>query len=212
MTDKLKVYNSSLRALGERELASLTENREPRRILDAVWADGFVDSVLEQGFWKFATKTVRLDYAPSITPDFGLSRAFEKDTDFIRTIAICSDEFFQTPLLEFADEADLWYANIDTIYVKYVSNAADYGGDLSKWPETFSTYAWTNLAANISTRITASDAKTDMLEKKARKLLIDARSKDAVAGPTQFMPPGRWASSRRRNISYTNRFDTSGAF
>ena len=37
MTDKLTVYNETLGLLGERKLASLTEQREPRRVLDGFW-------------------------------------------------------------------------------------------------------------------------------------------------------------------------------
>jgi hypothetical protein len=37
---KLKLYNDALGILGERRLASLTENREPRRVLDEVWDAG----------------------------------------------------------------------------------------------------------------------------------------------------------------------------
>ena len=40
-SDRLDVYNGALRRLGSRRLASLTENREPRRVLD-----GFSPSVM----------------------------------------------------------------------------------------------------------------------------------------------------------------------
>ena len=34
--DQLSLYNNALTVLGERKIASLTENREPRRVLDDV--------------------------------------------------------------------------------------------------------------------------------------------------------------------------------
>ena len=39
-SDRLDVYNGALRRLGSRRLASLTENREPRRVLDDIWNNG----------------------------------------------------------------------------------------------------------------------------------------------------------------------------
>jgi len=211
MTTKLQVYNGALRRLGERELASLSENREPRRVLDAVWADGFVDAVLEQGFWNHAMRTVSLDYEPSIDPPFGLQYAFEKPSDCIRIAAMSTDEMFDTPLIEYNDEGNYIYANSQTIYIRYVSNGASYGGDLSTWPETFGAYAVSLLAATICPRITQSDAKTDLLGKETRKLLIDARSKDAMKESPQFMPKGKWARSRNSGLNSTSRFDINGA-
>ena len=39
MTTQLFIYNEALGHLGERVLASLTEGREPRRVLDSYWSD-----------------------------------------------------------------------------------------------------------------------------------------------------------------------------
>ena len=84
-TTKLLIYNDALMICGERKLASLTEDREPRHLLDHVWDNNGVDACLEQAQWHFAMKTVRLDYDPSVTPEFGYNRAFEKPSDWIIT-------------------------------------------------------------------------------------------------------------------------------
>lgn len=210
MTTRLQLYNNSLLILGERKLASLSENRESRRVLDQVWDDGFVNNCLEEGLWNFAMKSIQLDYEPSITPEFGYNRAFERPTDYVRTAAICSDEFFNDPLLEYSDEANHWFANIDTVYIKYVSDDEDYGSNLSIWPETFSQFAQGYMASLINMRITQSENKQEKLDKDLKRLLINARSKDAMAEATQFMPRGTWARSRNRRVSSTTRFDTNG--
>jgi len=47
-TSRLKLYNDALTACGESHLASLTEDREPRRLLDHVWdenIDPFTNTV-----------------------------------------------------------------------------------------------------------------------------------------------------------------------
>lgn len=198
MTDRLKLYNGALRALGERRLASLTENREPRRHLDDVWDDGFIDAVLEQGQWNFAMRSVQLEYDPDITPGFGYRYAFAKPTDYIRTAAVCSDEFFNSPITQYSDEAGYWYSNLSRLYVKYVSNDESYGGDLSRWPETFTDYAQQHLAEQVAPRLTQAASRLEVIKRDKKKALIDARSKDAMAEATAFMPLGGWASARSR--------------
>jgi hypothetical protein len=133
-TTRLQLYNQALRICGERRLASLTENREPRHLLDQVWAEGGVDDVLEQGQWNFAMRAVQIDSDPSVDPAFGLAYGFTKPTDWIRTAGFCSDERFSTPLLEYKDEAGYWYADITPIYVRYVSNDSGFGAISRRGP------------------------------------------------------------------------------
>jgi hypothetical protein len=196
---RLKIYNGALRMLGERKLASLSENREPRRVLDEVWDDDFTDFCLEQGLWNFAMRSIELTYSPSITPAFGYTRAFDKQTDWIRTGAVSLDEFFNTPLIQYVDEGEYWRANHDTLYIKYVSNDSSYGGDLSLWPASFIRYVEAELASQSCERITKSDAKQVDLERKAKRFLAEAKNKDAMNQPAQFPPNGSWVSSRMAN-------------
>ena len=74
MATQLDVYNQALLALKESMLASLTEERESRRVLDALWVD-VRQKMIEAGFWKFAVRAVSITQDTSITPAFGL-RAF----------------------------------------------------------------------------------------------------------------------------------------
>jgi hypothetical protein len=120
------LYNSALTICGERTLASLTEDREPRRLLDLVWDNDGVKTCLEGGQWKFAMRTIRIDFSTTITPDFGYKRAFEKPSDWCATSALCSDEYFSSPLTEYVDENNVWYAELDEIYVRYVSDDSAY--------------------------------------------------------------------------------------
>lgn len=197
MTTKLGLYNAALRMIGERQLVSLTESREPRRQLDTAWDDGAVDACLEAGLWNFAMRTVMLDYSPSIEPDFGYRRAFDKPTDFVRVASVCQDEFFKQPLLQYTDEVGFWFADLDTIFVQYVSNDASYGNDLSLWPETFKEFVQAHLASKIVMSLTQDKAKTAEVRDERKRLLKEALNKDAQANPTQFMPQGTWVSSRR---------------
>lgn len=125
MTDRLKLYNGALLILGEREIATLTDEREARRSLDQVWNDNGVRRMLEMAQWKFAMRATRVDYDTGITPQWGYRRAFAKGSDWVATSAVCYDEFFRTPLLRYVDEVGYWFADVDEIFVRYVSDGPD---------------------------------------------------------------------------------------
>jgi hypothetical protein len=198
---KLSLYNGALRVLRERKLASLSENREPRRLLDDAWGDGSTNGVvrycLEMGQWTFATRTVEIDYSPSVTPSFGYDYAFDQPDDLVRTIGVFCDDDCSTPLLQYADERRYWYAYHQTMYVKYVSNHASYGADLSLWPENFSKIVEARLALEIAGNLTQGTDKVTLADRNWKEAKKEARSFDAMNKPTAFFPEGGWSQSRR---------------
>lgn len=205
MTTQLQVYNDALLLCGERFLSSLTEAVESRRLLDQVWgtSDG-VKRCLEAGQWFFAMRSVRLDYDSSIEPDFGLQRAFEKPSDWCLTSAVCLDEFFITPALRYVDEAGYWYADVDQLFIRYVSDDELYGMNLLKWPQVFREYVAAMLASRIALKISASESVRDEIKKAEKAALLKAKSLSLMAGPTQFPARGSWVSARNR---FPNRRD-----
>lgn len=210
MATKLGVFNSALLLVGERFLASLSEEREPRRLLDHVWdTENGVRTCLEEGQWHFAMRTVQLDYDPDTQPDFGYNRAFVKPSDWVLTSAVCSDEFFRTPLTRYTDETGFWYSDIDTIYVRYVSDSADYGKDLGKWPESFREFVSAHFANRIALKLSNDEVQSKMM--KTRELLKrQAKGRAAMAEPTAFPAQGNWSRSRNRFPNRRDGGNTSG--
>lgn len=196
MTSRLTLYNGALRELGERQIASLAENREPRRVLDTAWDEGAVDFCLGAGIWRFAKRTVQLTAEAGMAPTFGYQKAYTVPSDHIRTAALSADEYFNTPLTQYRFEAGFWFTDVEPIFVSYVSNAANYGGDYSLWPVEFAQYVHAYLAMQICTRLTQHEAKYDKLYKIVKDRLSDAASGDTMEDPTVFPPMGRWVSSR----------------
>lgn len=194
MTSQLTVYNDALGHIGERLLASLVEGNEPRRILDQMWP-GVRSYCLEHAHWKFAQRSAKLTYDPLVTPAFGYNRVFDKPTDIVKLSKMCEDEFFNVPLVSVHEEAGKWYTNLDNIYVSYVSNDTAYGYDYDLWPETFTLYVSLYLATRIAPRLRPNlDMRSIMGQLNIAK--EDAQAKDAVQGPTQFLPSGNWVRSR----------------
>lgn len=207
MADQLTVYNGSLLICGERFLSSLTEEREPRRLLDQVWADGGVRTCLELGQWNFATRTIQVDYDSGIEPDFGYRRVFDKPDDFVIPCAVCSDEFFRSPLTRYVDEAGYWYADLDTIYVRYVSDDVAYGMNIGRWPESFRELVQVHFASKIIKKLSNSEAEVENLLKLREKLLRTAKNRSLLNEPTSFPARGQWGLARQR---YPTRRDGGG--
>lgn len=202
MTSKLAVYNAALLILGERNLSSLSEAREPRRALDDAWDTG-VNYCLEAGFWNFAMRAIRTDASALVTPEFGYTHAFDKPDDFRRLHSFGSTATFDPPLMDIVDEPNYWFANVDPLYVRYVSSDAAYGLDLSLWPATFEDYVAHRLAVKTCKRITGKSPDTDLFNAEKRAQAI-ARSKDAMDEPVGFPPRGTWVNSRLGSWSDRN--------
>lgn len=202
-TSRLSLYNGALRLLGERKLASLSENREPRRFLDDAWTDGAVDYCLQAGQWKFAMRAVRLDYSPSVDPGFGSTRAFDIPSDHVRLGGVFSDETMTAPYLGYREEGGFWWGDLDTLYIRYVSNDSAFGGDFSLWPQTFVKFVEAHIAAEVAMPLTQNRSKMDdMLALRDKRFLPDALSKDAMQDPTRRPPAGSWVKSRFAGSSY----------
>lgn len=203
-TTRLHIYNNALILCGETKLASLTEDRKPRRLLDQVWDSNGVRYCLEQGQWQFAMRTQRIDYDPDIEPDFGYRRGFQKPSDWVLTSALCSDEYFRSPISAYADELDYWYADLDEIYVKFVSDDEDYGTDLGSWPQSFCDYVDAYFASKVIFDLTGDERRIGFLfgnpgdvtgGELGRRLKV-AKSRAAMTQPSRTPPPGSWNRAR----------------
>lgn len=198
-TSQLSLYNGALRVLGQSKLSALTDAVENRYLLDGVWDENLRDDVLSHGNWNFAIRAIESEYDTSVSsPEFGFQRAFTKPTDWIRTTQLASDEYFVHPLtdLEFYDEQGYWWSDLETLYVRYVSNDTSYGYDLSLWPQSFIRYVEAYFALQIAPKVLDRLGVSD-LEKKTHRLLLNALSKDALNEGAKFHPPSGWASARR---------------
>lgn len=210
---KLLLYNNALLDVGERTLASLTENREPRRLLDLAWDTGAVAWCLERGQWNFAMRSSKLDYSPSVEPTFGYRRAFNKPVDWVRTAGVASDEYMRMPLINYIDEASFWFADLDTIYVRYVSSDNEYGMNFGGWPQTFQKLVSGYLAEEICSKLTQDEARIARVNKDLKRFLLEAKSNDAEDEATQFAPPGTWTTARRgRRTRWDRGFKTGNLY
>lgn len=183
------VYNRALGLLGCRKIASLAEDREPTRVLTAVY-DTVRDFALEQAIWIFALRTASAAGAalPG-TLNYGFSNAYTRPADCIHTYMLSDDVGFQPPLQEVIEADGLYLSRTATLYVRYSSNDGAYGTLLTRWTVAFAEYVAHYLAATVCYRLTRNLDLATALFTQADALLSDARRKDAVTstiGPLQY--------------------------
>lgn len=203
-TTKLGLYQGALLLLSERALhstAGLTEDRESRRVLDRIWDRNFITRVLEKGQWQWATVSAMIDPNPSIARQFGYEYPFPHPPDYVRTVGLSSDEYFTEPLTRFVDERGYWWSDVNPLYVRYISNDKEYGGDLSLWPDSFALYAESVMAREAAPRITGVTVSVEALEKVVKQRYKEATGIDGINRPTVFPSRGTWNSSRHGRYS-----------
>lgn len=196
-TVRLRIYNEVLRLHGDKRLTSINEQTETRRILDDAWEQDPVRYILEKALWKFARRTVSIDASDDITLISGWQYGFYKPEDVARVAAVSDTEVFSDPFLIYQDEGEFWFANVDPIYVTYVSYDADFGYNTELWTKTFEHVVAAYMATKTLRRITKEQLKLGQdIDKYYRKLLLEAKANDAQLGPTRFLPDGRFVRAR----------------
>lgn len=185
--------------LEERTIASLSEAREPVRVLNDLYQPT-INYCLEREFWNFGYRTVSIDASTTVVPLFGFLYAFKIPTDWVRSRKISSVPTFEPPLLQISEESGFWFTNITPLYVQYNSNDPTYGMNLGMWPASFEDYVALRLAVRAAGRITG---KRDLLvgpqglmalEKHAYKV---AAANCAMNEAVGFAPQSSWIRSRR---------------
>jgi len=195
-TSKLALYNQSLLELKQRKLAALTDSNVSRRTLDDYY-DTTVAYMLAEGMWNFAIASEAIEASTDVEPEFGFTYAIEKPENYVRLVAIAANGDFWPTLNRYHEEGSYWHCDVSPLYVRYVSNATTYGMDLSLWTPSFERAVALELAVRIAPHITGiGDDKMNMLERRAKRALHNARTKDAIDQAAVRPPPGRLVNSR----------------
>jgi len=197
---KLGIYNGALARLGSRQLANLSEGRESRRVLDQFWGgqNQLVSYALERGDWNFALRARLLEADTAVEPVWGWAYAYAKPDDFRRLSALSADERLQNSLTAegYADEGGYWVTDVTPLYVRYVSDDADYGFNSGKWTQGFIDFMEVRLAHLSCNRLTGDKSLLNQLIAEEKKSLANAKSVDAMDEGVKFLPQGSWSRAR----------------
>lgn len=193
----MSLYNGALRRIGERKLSTVTDDVSQRYHLDTIWDEDPRQYMLEKYLWNFSFRTQEWNYNSAIDPDFGYSYAFDKPSDYVRLASISTDEFGASPLRYYEVDGNYFYCNLQTIYLKYVSNDTAYGFDYSLWPKSFEHMTAIYMARELCYALNKSKDDFVILDNEWKRIYKEAKNVDFMEYPTRFPPQGSWARSRR---------------
>lgn len=195
MADRLEIYRGALRHLGQQRLASLSEEGPSRRALDDAWRPS-VEFLLGKGLWNFALRAVEIGFDGDVEPRFGYEHGFRKPDDWIRTAGLGDDWGFGWGPADYQDEGRYWFANGDTLCIRYVSNADEWGFNVGEWRQPFAKTLEAYLAFECGLPINNDKGDRNSLFNLYGRLLKEAKTLDAVDERVQFRSTGRLARSR----------------
>ena len=150
--DQLSLYNDALLILGQRKLASLTEDREPRYRLDDAYSVDAVSYCLELVKPTFAQFTLKMEtptVGETFTHDHTLTAAY------VAVIGVFADPALDQPITRYVIEGDQLKCDYDVVYIRLVSDAAVF--DL--WSPSFTRVMSAYLANELAIRITPDEAE-----------------------------------------------------
>lgn len=156
--------------------------------------DKAVRAALEEGFWKFAIKTVEID-ANNDTPSTSYSYAFDKPADWLRTYEIYDNTWRRDGRdYDYRDEGDAFHAMTSPITLRYVSTD---GLNPAKWSAKFEQAILAELqaAAAVETPGTAG-AVVQALDMVAERQMKQARQKDDARERPLINEPSRFVGGR----------------
>ena len=200
-TTKLQLYKRAITLCEQTPISALTDNVESRKRCDDHYDDVLL-WLMEQGFWRSAMRTVEITQNTGVAPAFSFEYAHDEPSDFIRKHVISLSEFLHPPLDEqsggngYLMEGGYIWANATPVYMRYVSNDASYGYDLTKWTEGMAAAAAFELAGRVAPFLTGSGTKAEELKAKAIERAGRAATFDVLQQTTQTVREGRWTGAR----------------
>lgn len=192
---QLGVFNKALRWLEERKALNTSESREALRYLNDEWTDAVL-FCLYAGYWNFAIRSIQITADANQAPAFGKQFCFTKPPDWTKTYQFADNPDYMPLLRDFEDLNNVWYANINPIYIKYLSNDPNFGLNMALWTPGFIEYLAAYLAFVCAPRLKMQGDITDRLEKLQLKKKLEGLSQDAMDQAVGKPPYGSWVMSR----------------
>lgn len=196
---KLGLYKKAASFLATTPPASLSETTEVRVKLDNVYDDALL-ACLEMGNWKFAIKSALYEPDGDIDPGFGYQHVYPIMSDFVRLVAISSDERFKTEISDYQEENGYWYTDEPQLYLRWVSSHTSYGTNVGLFPANYARVVACYMAIESGLPILKSRGeRNDLIAEFQNIILPRAKRLDAIDEPIKRRPAGSWSTSRFRN-------------
>jgi hypothetical protein len=194
------IYNNALMILGLDEINSNTDDSDRKVKLDVARSSNLIEYLLEKTGWHWAIQSYQAQYNPSLEPEWGYNRVFDKPDDLHRLDGIFEDEMMQTPLKNYKDEGEYIYTNINTIYIQFVSNG--YLTTPSYWPSYFRRLVAAAMARDVAMSLGVDPRIPATLYE---EIEYEAKNIDIMQSPPRKISTGSWVRARYSGYPYRGR-------
>lgn len=194
MATKTEICNQALSEVGGKLVADIDTATSKEAEYCNLHYDNAVATVMEAHCWTFATKKTTL--TASATPDgFGDASLFAKPVDALRIWRVFFDSDYRNALdaEDWTVEGENIVAYVETIYVKYIINAA-----LDTWSSLMDRAVILELASRLAVPVAANMKLKLSLQSQAMDAVNTASSIDGGQGRREKLKNGRLTSVRRR--------------
>ncbi len=126
---------------------------------------------------------------------------------------VCVDPYLFVPLLQYQDEGQYFFCDLQQLWVMYVSKDKRWGWNMAKWPDNFQRYVELYFGEAICLRVTGDEKLRVDVAARRDKALAKTKSTDAMNEATTLLPPGQWSQARhgrRQNFDRGNPFALYG--
>jgi len=192
LTDDLRdLYNKALQILKLPPLISNDDESERRVAIDYALDTGAIETVFDLINWNYNVKVAEIDEDGVYSPTFGYTYRFAVPADMTRLYGISADDRFLNPLSNWYREGAYFFADVQTIYIKYLST--DQHSTISAWPR----YMFNLVAAEIARSCChLPGVDYNHVERKYQEYKIEAYNTDAQRQPPKLISSGSWNRSR----------------
>ena len=192
-TTDLVISNMALRLLKAQKISTVGDGSKNANVLDDVYAE-VREELLRHHNWNFAIKRAKL--VVNVTaPIFEFDNTFDLPTDWLRTVSVHDNDAGAGALLyrqESGNYPGIIATSADEVWMRYVWRIVDPAQFTSGFIMAFS-YALAVAMPGISN---LSAAGEERLDRKATRVLRQAKFTDAVGSSPERRPAGSWVTVR----------------
>ena len=196
MASVVSICNSALVEIGEPRITSLTESNKPARECNEHYEEQR-DNELREHLWNFAAERVKLAKLSS-TPAFEFDNEFQLPADWLRTVTVHDNDAGRGTAL-YKLEGRKILSNAEDIYLRYVRRIVD--------PDEMTPDFREALAARLGRKLAVSLANSNEIAERMqirhRRLILKAKSIDAIEDFPEQMPESSWVTARHRGHGST---------
>ena len=194
------IYNNALLILGLDEINSNTDDSDRKVKLDVARSSNLIEYLLEKTGWHWAIQSYEAQYNPSLEPEWGYNRVFDKPDNMHRLDGIFQDEMMQNPLKTYKDEGEYIYTNMDTIYIQFVSS--DYLTTPGYWPPFFRRLVSAAMAKDVAMSLGVDPSVPAAIYTDVES---EAKNIDIMQSPPRRISNGTWTRARYSGYPYRGR-------